>query len=131
MSNLNIKTMKKVIISMAILFFNGLANQAQALTNNEAEMYNSLESACLEEAVGGAYLTFADKFGGEINRDELNSTTEIGVAGCAAGSKIYAFGLLVKKNGTTTKFVGKTYKLSKEILQTGLPFSPLIIFSQF
>jgi hypothetical protein len=61
---------------------------------------------------GGAYLLFADKFGGDLTQKDIAGQTKLGVGGCAAGSKIFQFTLYVKKNGRTTKFVGDTNTLT-------------------
>lgn len=76
------------------------------------EMIPTTES----EMIGGAYLTFADKFGGTVTHKDLNRTNEIGVAGCAKGSKIFQFKLKVTKNGKTTSYVGTSPKLTKKML---------------
>jgi len=67
--------------------------------------------------VGGAYATFAGKFGGELNRHELESTTEIGIAGCAAGSIILKFTIIINKDDTNIEFDGTSNKLTPEMLK--------------
>ena len=105
--------MKKTISSITILLFVS-AIYFQALAYGK----DSQKVNCIDAVVGGAYLTFADKFGGEINREELRSTTELGVAGCAAGSKIYTFKLVIKSSGNIKRFSGESYVLSSEILKS-------------
>ena len=109
--------MKSAIsFSASLLFLIGMINQSPAsiicATNG------NINTISVEEVLGGAYLTYADKFGGEISNEELRTTTELGIAGCAVGSKIYAFNLVVKANGKTRRFVRKSYVLSKEILKS-------------
>lgn len=53
---------------------------------------------------GGAYLVFAKKMGGEISTKALSSACELGVAGCAKGSRIFSFKLVVIKAGKRTSF---------------------------
>ncbi|MDX2249304.1 MAG: hypothetical protein SF052_21120 [Bacteroidia bacterium] len=69
-----------------------------------------------DDIAGGAYLTFAGKYGGEISMAEISSHKELSVAGCAAGSKIYLFTLHLKKDGKTVSFTGKSPQLSTEVL---------------
>jgi hypothetical protein len=77
---------------------------------------NEINSATEPEIIGGAYLTFADKFGGTVTHKDLNRTSEIGVAGCAKGSKIFQFKLKVTKNGKTTTLEGTSPNLTKRML---------------
>lgn len=69
--------------------------------------------------VGGAYLVFAGKFGGEVTKSEIEKQTTLGVDGCAKGSRIFQFTLEVSKAGKTTAYRGSSNVLSKEII-TGL-----------
>ena len=69
------------------------------------------------ETAGGAYLTFADKFGGTVTQKDLRNTKEIGVAGCAKGSWIYTFNLKITKNGKRVSFKGTSPTLTKEMLK--------------
>ena len=66
--------------------------------------------------LGGAFCTFAGKFGGEVTLKELKNTGQIGVAGCAEGSEIYLFTLEITKNGKRSTYHGKSHKLTQEIL---------------
>ena len=75
-----------------------------------------ISSATESEIIGGAYLTFADKFGGTVTRKDLNKNSKIGVAGCAKGSKIFQFKLKTTKNGKTTTLEGTSPKLTKKML---------------
>ena len=82
-----------------------------------------------DDIFGGAYLLFAGKFGGDLTPKDIAGTTKLGVDGCAAGSKIFQFTLYVKKNGSTTKFIGDSDELTPEMhkalksLSTGDEFS--------
>lgn len=64
---------------------------------------------------GGAYLVFADKFGGDLTPAQIAKQKSIGVKGCAEGSRIFKFTLHVKKNGRTTKFSGTSPQLTTEM----------------
>lgn len=70
------------------------------------------------EPIGGAYLTFADKFGGDVTHKDLRQTIEIGVAGCAKGSKIFQFQLKITKSGKQVSYKGTSPILTKEMLTT-------------
>lgn len=74
-------------------------------------------SSYANEDFGGAYATFAGKFGGELNSKELRSTTELGIAGCAAGSAFTKFTLVINKEGKRTKLRGTSGKLTKEMVK--------------
>ncbi len=53
----------------------------------------------LSTDIGGAYLVFGKKMGGKITAKALQSSCELGVAGCAKGSQIFSFQLVVFQNG--------------------------------
>lgn len=76
----------------------------------------SLSSDLVAEAPGGAYLTIAGKFGGEITTDDIIKHTTLGIDGCAAGSEIYQFTLVVKANGKSSSYAGKSDVLTDEML---------------
>lgn len=61
-----------------------------------------LHATPIPAPVGGAYLVFADKMGGEISPEKIRTQCELAVAGCAKGSKIFSFTLLVIKSGKRT-----------------------------
>jgi hypothetical protein len=67
------------------------------------------------ETLGGAYLMFAGKFGGELTHEDIVATNLLDVEGCAKGSVIYQFDLKVTKNGKTTTFHGKSNQLTQEM----------------
>ena len=66
--------------------------------------------------VGGAYLTFAGKFGGELSKEDLQKHKEINVRGCANGSRIFQFTLNITRDGKTKVYTGKSHQLSAEML---------------
>lgn len=78
---------------------------------------NNTVTDCDSEINGGAYLTFAGKFGGKLTPKDLKQTAEIGVAGCAQGSWIFQFKLKITKNGKRISFTGTSPKLTKEMLE--------------
>ena len=65
--------------------------------------------------LGGAYLVFAGKMGGEISKKDLVKQTELEVSGCAAGSKIFEYTLYITKNGKTQSFQANDCLLSNEV----------------
>ena len=69
------------------------------------------------EITGGAYLTFAGKFGGEVTKQELAAHRQVGIAGCAAGSEILQFTLYISHKGKTTPFSSKSCELSDAMQQ--------------
>ena len=70
-----------------------------------------------ETVFGGAYLQFANKMGGEVSKADIVSQRELGVAGCAAGSRIFQFTLHITKDGKRSSFTNKSHIFSKEIIQ--------------
>ena len=86
-----------------------------AFTTNKNEQNNTnLQSETIK--VGGAYLTFAGEFGGEISLKEMSTTTRIGVAGCASGSLITKFTIKVKrKNKRMLTYKGTSHLLNKQL----------------
>ncbi|MCH8231530.1 MAG: hypothetical protein IIB82_02615 [Bacteroidetes bacterium] len=70
------------------------------------------------EIAGGAYATFGGKFGGDITSKDLMFNSEVGVAGCAAGSLIYKFSLHVNSDGKSKVFKGTSHVLTDEMLKS-------------
>ncbi len=73
--------------------------------------FTSIEAA----PVGGAYVVFAGKYGGEVTQKDIAGQTTLGVDGCARGSRIFQFTLEVKKDGKTSTYVGKSNVLTQEM----------------
>lgn len=71
--------------------------------------------AAKEPAYGGAFVIFAGKYGGEITRKEIESHSDLQVAGCAKGSRIFQFTLNVTKNGKTSTLSSQTGLLTGEM----------------
>ena len=84
-------------------------------TTNKATKNNSaIENSALN--VGGAYLTFAGEFGGEITLKKMSATNKLGVAGCAAGSLITKFTLKIKRQHKRVQtFKGTSHLLNKQL----------------
>jgi len=66
--------------------------------------------------VGGAYLVFAQKMGGKVTPEALQSACELGVAGCAKGSRVFSFKLTIIHRGKRTTYeVSSSNELSEEM----------------
>ena len=65
---------------------------------------------------GGAYLTIADKFGGDISKEEIEENYQLGVEGCAKGSKITKYTIHIKSSGKTVTIKEDSNKLNSKIL---------------
>ena len=72
-----------------------------------------------ESPIGGAYLLFAGKFGGEVNKKEIAEQRELAVDGCAKGSKIFKYTLVITKGGQKSTYQSNSNVLSGE-MQTKL-----------
>jgi len=73
------------------------------------------ESIVKDLPVGGAYLIFAEKFGGDVTRKQIEGQCELEVRGCAAGSRIFTFTLKVTHAGKTVSFDSKSNALTQEM----------------
>ncbi len=73
---------------------------------------------------GGAYVVFAGKYGGEITQKELAGQRELGVDGCARGSRIFQFTLSVTKKGNTAVFTSKSNQLTAEMVNSLKSLAP-------
>lgn len=113
--------MKKhlVLLSFTAYFF------LVAFTTSESkkiEHNDNLTTLTKTSNIGGAYLTFAGKFGGDVNKKNLKTTNKLGVSGCASGSLITKFTLKIKRQKKKVLvFKGKSHLLSdnvKTVLQT-------------
>lgn len=83
-------------------------------TGNSAPVTNDLLTENL--LPGGAYLVFAEKFGGSVTKDQIAGVQKLEVRGCAAGSKIFSYTLEITRAGKTASFTAKSNVLSKEML---------------
>ncbi|HMQ60834.1 MAG TPA: hypothetical protein PKE06_09205 [Flavilitoribacter sp.] len=64
---------------------------------------------------GGAFLNFSGKMGGEITKKEMSGKQELGVEGCAKGSRIFKFSLAVTHAGKTETYESTSNKLSAQM----------------
>ncbi len=65
--------------------------------------------------VGGAYVVFAGKYGGEVTQKDLEGQTTLGVDGCARGSRIFQFTLHVTHGGKTSTYTANSNVLTSEM----------------
>ena len=79
--------------------------------NNFANVPPSLTSSPI---AGGAYLTFAGKVGGDLTKDDLKRHSQLGVEGCAAGSKIIQYSLIIHKGKDEKRFAGRSDELDEK-----------------
>lgn len=68
-----------------------------------------------ENLPGGAYVFFAGKSGGEISKQEMAGQIEVKVEGCAKGSRITVFTLVVTQGRKTSTFTGKSGVLTADM----------------
>lgn len=103
--------MKKHIVLLGLL----AALFLVAFTTNKTDKTNSeIENPTIK--IGGAYLTFAGAFGGEITLKKMSTTNKLGVAGCAAGSLITKFTLKIKRQHQRVQtFKGTSHLLNKQL----------------
>ena len=76
-------------------------------------------SVSVASDVGGAFLLFAGKFGGEVNKKEIAEQNDLAVDGCAKGSKIFKYTLIVTKGGQSFTYNATSNVLTSE-MQTKL-----------
>ncbi|MDN5202354.1 hypothetical protein QQ008_13290 [Fulvivirgaceae bacterium BMA10] len=69
-----------------------------------------------DREIGGAYLTFAGKFGGEITKADLQKYSKLDIHGCAHGSKIYQLTIVITKSGKESTESSKTDNLTRIML---------------
>ncbi|AXT20038.1 hypothetical protein D7030_02650 [Flavobacteriaceae bacterium AU392] len=89
-----------------------------SFTTNKTDQNNTNTQTTLNEAfkIGGAYLTFAGEFGGEVSLKKMSTTNKLGVAGCASGSLVTQFTLKVKsKNKKAQTLKGTSHLLNKQM----------------
>lgn len=67
---------------------------------------------------GGAYLVFADKFGGEISKKQIEGQRELKVNGCAAGSRIFTYTLEITHAGKMSSYAAKSHELTADMLKS-------------
>ena len=108
---MKIKIMKiafiSTLISAFILYFSPV--------NGEVHQNLQWEQAYVN-VYGGAYCLFANKFGGEISEKDLLDYNELDIKGCASGSKIFKYTLVIIKSGQKTIYQGKSKFLTDAML---------------
>lgn len=95
------------LISVIVLYFSPL---------NGAVHQNLSPEKAYVDTYGGAYCVFANKFGGEISKKDLLDYNELEIFGCAAGSKIFEYTLVITKNEQKSTYQGKLKLLTDAML---------------
>ncbi|MFN0176229.1 MAG: hypothetical protein ACKVU0_16405 [Saprospiraceae bacterium] len=65
--------------------------------------------------IGGAWVIFAGKTGGELTKQEISNQTELKVDGCDKGARITGFTLHVTKAGKTSTLATSSSQLTAEM----------------
>jgi hypothetical protein len=65
--------------------------------------------------IGGAYVVFAGKTGGEIKKSELMGQTEVRVDGCAKGYRIMTYTLEITSGKSKSTYQSNSNQLTKEM----------------
>lgn len=105
-------TIKQILLSAVAVLFTCSFNASDATppgSNTNAVNINSLP-------VGGAYLTLAGKYGGNISKKELQGSCTLAVNGCAHGSRIFQFTLVVTQNGKKTSYETQSSSLNQDMI---------------
>ncbi len=109
--------MKKLVVLFTCAALSILTTESMtAHTPNRAAIDDITDASCYKDALtGGAYLTIAGKFGGEITKSELAENTSLEIQGCAAGAKIFQFEIVIKKGGKSQSLKGDSNTLTKDM----------------
>jgi hypothetical protein len=102
--------MKNLFLISLVTFLSGSFRDAP-FTN----LASGIDEISVDSPSGGAFLTFAGKFGGEVTKKDIESNRELGVDGCARGSKIFTYTLDVNKGGRIQTFQASSNVLSSEM----------------
>ncbi|MET2984657.1 hypothetical protein [Aureibaculum conchae] len=102
----NLKKIVSVLTILTLTFFVPAILNSSNLTSKVAPF----------DKTGGAYLTIAGKFGGDISKQEIEDNYKLGVEGCAKGSKITQFTIHIKATGKTITVKEDTDTLNSKIL---------------
>lgn len=105
-----INNASKRLLLLAITLF------AIALPNIPSYGNLDARNTCLNSIpLGGAYVVFAGKTGGEIKKSEIAGQTEIRVDGCAKGYKIMIYTLEITSGKAKTTYQSNSNQLTKEM----------------
>lgn len=80
---------------------------------NSASVPSDLNSSDM----GGAYLVFIDKFGGDVTPEQLQRNHTLSVDGCAKGSTITSYTLKITQGRKTTTYKGDSPNLPDEAVK--------------
>ena len=100
---------KRLLLLAMILF-------AMALPNIPS--YGNLDTrdVCLDKStIGGAYVVFAGKTGGEIRKSEIAGQTEVRVDGCAKVYRVMTYTLEITSGKSKSIYQSSSNQLTKEM----------------
>jgi hypothetical protein len=100
-----------LLIAVLSLFLCSFAGSPAPIAQSVAE-----EVALEELDFGGAYLVFGKKYGGDITKEQFAGKRQLGVDGCAAGSKIFTYQLRITHAGKTTNYSADSNLLSEDMI---------------
>ena len=73
-------------------------------------------TACFSSnPIGGAYVVFAGKTGGEIKKSEIAGQTEVRVDGCAKGYKVTTYTLEITNGRSKSTYQSNSNQLTNEM----------------
>ncbi|MBK6993475.1 MAG: hypothetical protein IPH31_00605 [Lewinellaceae bacterium] len=79
----------------------------------EALSTNRVNTASIP--IGGAWVIFAGKTGGDLTKQEISNQTELKVDGCDKGARILGFTILITKGGKTSTLATSSSQLTTEM----------------
>ncbi len=100
-----------LLVALVIGISSGFVNKPVA-----TDVISVHDVVSVESPVGGAFLIFAGKNGGNIKMSELQGQTELSVDGCAMGSRIFTFALEINDSSRIKTLQAKSNVLSKEMV---------------
>ncbi|MBK9014651.1 MAG: hypothetical protein IPM82_11530 [Saprospiraceae bacterium] len=106
-------TIKNFLFSAAVLLLT-CSFVGSPVSHVERTPKPTLKSA----PVGGIYVVFAGKFGGNVSKKEIASQRELKVEGCdiANAARIFQYTLVTTKNGKTSSLQSKSNALTQEMI---------------
>ena len=109
-------TIKNSLLAVLVLCF--VTSIANSPATAAVPMSKSKTTVSNEPPVGGAYLIFAGKTGGQIGKRDMEGQTKLGLNGCpgAKESTIVSFTLEIKKGGKATTLQSSSDKLTSDMV---------------
>ena len=104
--------LKSLFFIVLALLFTGVAISGMETVSQKDHVPVMLPA----DEFGGAYATFAGKYGGDITVEEIKKFKTLEVSGCAAGSRVFVFSLKVTKDGRHSSYSNESSELTEEML---------------